>query len=120
MATKIIKYDPFKRGDTPVFSFTLKPPTVGYSWSGITADFALTAVDSPNDNTGAGVVRTAQALTTNADGTASFSVQPTVAESKALSPDTTYHVEVQLKDGGGTNVATAMTGTVLVEQDYVI
>lgn len=121
MATqKVIKYDPFKRGDTPVFEFDFTPPSTGFDWTGITADFALTNVSNPTDNTGAGVVRTGQTLTVNADNSTTVTMQPTVTESKALSPATTYKVEIQLKDAGDTNVATAVTGTVLVEQDYVI
>lgn len=120
MALKKIKYDPFKRGDTPVFSFTFSAPTVGFSWTGVTADFALTNVDNPTDNTGAGVVRTALTLTTNVDGSATCSIQPTATESKALTPSSTYKVEIQLKDSGGANVATASTGTVEVLQDYII
>lgn len=120
MALKVIKYDPFKRGDTPVFGFTFTSPYVGFSWAGVTCDFAITDVPSPSDNTGAGVIRTAVAITDNGDGTGSASFELTTVESKALAPNTTYNVELQLKDGGGTNVATASTGTVLVQQDYVI
>lgn len=117
---KVITYDPFKRGDTPVFQFNFTAPTVGFSWTGITADAAITNVAAPANNTGAGVYRAAQTLTVNGDNSTTLLVQPTVSESNALTPGATYKVEVQLKDGGGTNVATAVTGTVLVQQDYVI
>lgn len=119
MARTII-YKPFKRGDTPVFAFQFPSPAVGFSWSGITADFAMTAASAPSDNTGAAVLRLAQALSVDGNDQASFSVQPTTTESKALIPGTTYNIEVQLKDSGGAHVATASTGTVIVEQDYVI
>lgn len=117
---KTIKYESFKRGDTPVFAFTFTAPVVGYSWTGTTADFALTAVAAPKDNTGAAAIRSNVALTTNANGSASYSAQLTVTESQALVPDTDYSVEVQLKDNSGANVATVATGVVTVLQDYVI
>lgn len=120
MATKVIKYDNFKRGDTPLFAFTFTAPYVGFNWVGVTADAAITAVDAPTNNSGAAVVRLDQALAVNDDGSAITSIQPTVAESKALKPNTGYKVELQLKDNSGTNVATAVTGTVYVEQDYII
>lgn len=116
---KTISYDPFKRGDTPVFSFSLPSPSTGFSWTGITADAALTAVAAPTDNTGAAVIRLSQSLTVDASNTATFSFQLTIAESTALTPGTIYKVEVQLKSGS-TNVATVSTGEVLVVQDYVI
>lgn len=117
---KVISYDPFKRGDTPVFQFNFSAPTTGFSWTGITADAVITSATAPTTNTGAGVYRSAQTMTINADNSATLLVQPTVAESNALAPGTNYNVEVQLKDASGTNVATAVTGTVLVQQDYVI
>lgn len=117
---KTITYDPFKRGDTPVFVFNFSQPDPTFVWDDINADFAMTAVDEPNDNSGAGVVRLAESLTVNEDNSCTLTVQPTTAESKALSPDTTYKIEVQLKDNEDANVATAITGQVLVEQDYVI
>ena len=120
MATKTIKYTPFKRGDTPVFRFDYTAPSDDFDWTGIVADFALTSIDAPANNAGAGVYRADVALTVNDDNSATISVQPSVAESKALTPDTDYKVEAQLKDGGGTNVTTPVTGTVKVLQDYVI
>lgn len=120
MALKKIKYDSFKRGDTPVFSFVFTPPFEGFSWTGVVADFALTLVKAPSNNVGAAVLRQNQSLTVAGDGTASFEVQPTVLESNALIPGSTYVVEVQLKSDAGASVATASTGTVLVEQDYII
>lgn len=120
MATqKVIKFDPFKRGDTPVFAFTFPAPSVGFDWSGIVADFALTNVSAPANNTGAAMIRTSQALTV-VSGTASVELQITVSESKALTAGATYKVELQLHDAANLNVATAVTGTVVVEQDYVI
>lgn len=120
MATKVIKYDSFKRGDTPVFEFIYSAPTEGFDWSGIVADIAMTDVDDPNNNSGAGIYRANVSLTINVDNTATLSMQPTVVESKALTPDTDYKVEAQLKDAGDTNVTTPVTGIVHVEQDYVI
>lgn len=116
---KIIKYTAFKRGDTPQFGFVYTPPFVGFVWTSILVDAAITSVDAPNDNTGASVVRLNQTLTINADNTASFSFGPTIAESKLLTPGSTYKVEVQLKESG-VNVATPITGQVDVVQDYVI
>jgi hypothetical protein len=120
MALKIIKYEPFKRGDTPVFAFTFTQPATGFNWATVTIDGAITAVEAPNDNTGASVSRLNQTLTVDASNTASFNMQPIVAESRALTAGGTYRVEVQLKDNGGTNVATAVTGQVTILQDYVI
>lgn len=117
---KIIKYDSFKRGDTPVFAFAFTEPTVGYSWAGITVDAAITDIQAPVDNVGAGVIRLNQSLTIDASNTATFTMQPTVAESKALTPGSTYKVEIQLKQSSGAYVTTPVTGQVLVEQDYII
>ena len=119
MAQKIIKYDSFKRGDTPVFGFTFTPPVVGFVWSGITVDGSITSVAAPNDNTGASVLRTNQTLTVDSSNVATFTMQPTVAESKAMTPGTEYKVEVQLKEGSS-NVTTPVTGTVKVLQDYIV
>lgn len=117
---KIIKLDSFKRGDTPVFTFTFSPPSASYDWSGTTADFAMTNVAAPTTNAGAALLRTALSLTTDADNNASISVKPNTTESGAFIPGTEYTIEVQLKDTGGANVATAVTAIVTVEQDYVI
>lgn len=119
MATKTIKFDDFKRGDTPVFEFVYTAPTTDFDWSGIVVDIAMTSVEEPNSNSGAAVYRPGVSLTVDGD-TASVSMQPTVSESKALTPGTTYKIEAQLKDGGGTNVTTPVTGTVKIIQDYVI
>lgn len=119
MANKTITYDPFKRGDTPVFLFVYSPPIVGFDWTGITVDLAMTDVEDPLNNAGAAVYRANQTLSIDASNNASVSMQPTVAESKALSPDTNYKVEAQLKSGGD-NVTTPVTGTVKILQDYVI
>lgn len=120
MALKVIKLDPFKRGDTPSFEIDLSAPYAGFSWSGVTADVALTSVAAPTNNTGAGMYRPGMSVVDNGDGTAYVLPQLTVLESNALTPNTTYKLELQLKDNGGANVATATTATVLVEQDYVI
>jgi hypothetical protein len=120
MTLRTIKYDSFKRGDTPVFGYTFTAPVDGFVWTGITADFAITDVESPSNNSGAAVVRTNETLTVNSDGSASLSLQPTVEESNAFSPDTEYNVELQLKDSGGSNVATVITGLVKIVQDYII
>jgi len=116
---KVIQYDPFKKGDTPVFAFQFTPPYVGFDWTTITADIAMTDVSNPSDNTGAAFVRLNQTLTPDVDNIATVSAQPTVLESKALSADTEYKVEIQLKEGSD-NVATPITGKVTVVQDYII
>jgi predicted membrane-bound spermidine synthase len=120
MATKTVKYDSFKRGDTPIFEFVYSPPYVGFSWTGIVADIAMTDVEDPANNSGAAIYRTAVALTIDGDNNATLSMQPTVAESKALTPEAVYNVEAQLRDAGDTYVTTPVTGTVKIEQDYVI
>lgn len=120
MANKTIKYDSFKRGDTPVFEFVYSPPTSDFDWSGIVADIAMTEIEAPDNNTGAAVYRANVALTVDGDNKASLSMQPTVFESKALTAGATYKVEAQLKDSGGSNVTTPITGLVNILQDYVI
>lgn len=115
----VIQYDSFYRGDTPVFAYEFSQPYAGFSWSGVTADYAMTDIEAPDDNTGAAVVRLAQPLTIDGDNNASFQVQPTVVESKALTAGSKYMVQVQLKEGS-TNVATPVTGKVKVLQDYII
>lgn len=121
MATKQIQYESFKRGDTPTFRFDLEPPTdqPAYDWSGTTADMSITRIENPGDNTAAGVYRPNVSLTVGTGNIATVSMQPTIVESKALSPGENYFVEIQLKEGG-VNVITPISGTVLVEQDYVI
>ena len=116
---KVIKYSSFKRGDTPVFAFTFTSPYDGFDWSATVADFAMTKVAEPNDNTGASVIRIGEPVTDNGDDTATYETQLLVAESNALTPDTEYNVELQLKTGS-TDVATVATGVVTVLQDYVI
>jgi len=116
---KVIQYDPFKRGDTPVFAFQFTPPFDGFDWTTITADIAMTDVSNPVDNTGAAMVRLNQALTVDVSNVASVSAQPTVLESKALTPEAEYKVEIQLKEGSN-NVATPITGSVKIVQDYII
>jgi len=116
---KVIQYDPFYRGDTPIFAYEFTPPYDGFNWTGITADIAMTDVSNPSDNTGAAMVRLAQTLTVDANNVATVSAQPTVVESKALTPGTEYIVQVQLKEGAD-NVTTPITGKVLVAQDYII
>lgn len=119
MATNIIKYSPFKRGDTPNFGFTYSAPYAGYNWSVVTVDAAMTSIDEPINNTGAAVLRLNQPLVINLDGSAYFGFGPTITESKALLPGVTYTVEAQLKEGANV-VTTPVTGQVLVQQDYVI
>lgn len=116
---RVIKMDSFKKGDTPVFEFNFSAPFDGFSWTGVVADMALTNVSAPTNNAGAGMVRTGISVTDNGDGTGTVSEQITAVESAALvvSP---YKIEVQLKDGGGANIATAATGKLTVVQDYVI
>lgn len=118
MALKVITRQPFKRGDTACFLYNFTAPSTGYDWSGVTVDCALTSQDAPSDNTGAAAIRTSQPLTVNADGSASYSFQLTVTESKALVPGTSYIDECQLKQG--VYATTAVTGKTTVAQDYVI
>ena len=115
----VIKRDPFKRGDTPVFRYEFEPPYVGYDWSTVLLDCALTSVDEPTDNAAAAAVRLNQALTVNPDGTAYYLFQLTHAESLTLVPDDTYRDECQLKEGG-TNYLTPIQGETVIAQDYVI
>lgn len=119
MSLKTIKRQPFKRGDTACFLYNLSPPSVGFDWSTVTVDCALTAQTAPTDNTQAAAIRTSQPLTVNADGTASYAFQLTLAESQALIPGTTYIDECQLKQGG-LYATTAVTGQTVVAQDYII
>ena len=111
-----IKYKPFKRGDTASFEFVFTAPVAGYDWTGATIDCVLTKEATPSSNAGAAAIRTAGALTITGD-TAKYVFQLTEAESKSLVPGN-YSIEVQLRQG--TNVATVLTGTVKVMQDYVI
>lgn len=119
MALKTVKYESFKRGDTPVFAFRFNPPYAGFDWSTITADIAMTDVSNPTDNTGAAMVRLGQTLTTDTDNIAEVSAQLSVTESKALTPNAKYKVEIQLKEGVS-NVLTPITAEVQIAQDYVI
>lgn len=120
MAPKTIKYEPFKRGDTPVFEFIFNTPTEEYDWSNVVLDAAMTNSDSPTDNSSAAVARVNQSLAVDLDGSsARYELQPTPEESKAFVPGK-YRIEVQLKDNGGMNVATPLTGEVAIIQDYVI
>lgn len=114
-----VQFKAMKRGDTPTFMFRYSAPFVGFDWSTVLADFAMTDVNAPNDNTGAGVLRTNVVLTTDSDNKATLTVTPTIAESKALTPSTKYFVEAQLKQSG-TLVTTPITGTIKVLQDYII
>ena len=116
---KVIQYDPFKKGDTPVFAFQFTPPYEGFDWDTITADIAMTDVSNPVNNVGAAMVRLDQDLTVDVNNIATVSAQLTVIESKALTADTEYKVEVQLKEGS-TNVATPITGKVTIVQDYIV
>lgn len=119
MATNVsVTLDPFKRGDTPTFLFSFSNPYVGFNWSGITLDVAMTSVIAPADNTGAAAVRLNQSLTTDAQG-AHYQFTLTVTESKALTVSAQYKVEAQLKQGV-TSVATPATATVKVLQDWII
>lgn len=120
MASRPIKRDSFKRGDTANFTYEFTAPYVGYNWSNVLVDCTFTSVDAPSDNTGAAAVRTGQALSVDANNIASYSFQLTAAESNALIPDTTYKDECQLKESSGLYVTTPVTGQTKVEQDYVI
>lgn len=118
-ALKIIKRDPFKRGDTVGFMYLFQPPFVGYSWSAVQISCALTDVAAPTDNSGAAATRLNQALTVNSDGSAQFLFQLTHAESLALTPGATYQDECQLIESG-TNYLTPIQGQSVVTQDYII
>lgn len=120
MAQKVIKRDPFKRGDTACFAYVFTAPYVGFNWATVTIDCALTAVGAPTDNTSAAAVRSAQSLTVDADNVATYLFQLTTAESNALAPGSTYKDECQLKESGGTFVTTPITGQTTIAQDYVI
>ncbi|RYF61372.1 MAG: hypothetical protein EOO27_02365 [Comamonadaceae bacterium] len=120
MANKVIKYDSFKRGETPTFYFDCSQPYEGFSWTGITGTIVLTNLQSPNDNTGAGVKR--ESINPSVDpatNIATYSMKPTVEESKALLPNITYKVELKLMEGTE-NVVKPITGEVKVIQDYAI
>lgn len=114
------RYDPFKRGDTPVFVFNFTLPSAGYSWTNILVDAVMTSVASPTDNNSAAVKRIGESLTIKPDGGSTFQFQPTPEESRALVPGTEYMIEVQLRDTANPNVATAVTGKVKIIQDFVI
>lgn len=116
---KVTKRDPFKRGDTVCFMYVFDPPYVGYNWSAVQLDCALTMDSSPTANTSAAAVRLNQALTVNPDGSAQYLFQLTHAESSALIPDKTYIDECQLKESG-TNYLTPIQGQTVVSQDYII
>lgn len=119
MATnQTVSLDPFKRGDTPTFRFAFTNPYVGFDWTTVTLDGAMTNVLQPADNTGAAATRLAQTLTVDATG-AHFDFTLTIAESKALTVGAKYNVECQLKQAG-TSVATPATATVKVLQDFII
>ena len=114
----VVSLDPFKRGDTANFRFQFSNPYIGFDWTSITLDGAMTTIDAPSDNTGAAAVRVGQTLVTDAQG-AHYDFSLTVTESKSLIVDSQYNVECQLKQGA-TSVATPATGRVKVIQDYVI
>jgi hypothetical protein len=118
-ALKVIKRDPFKRGDTPNFRYEFDPPYVGFNWATVQLDCAFTKVGSPTDNSGAAAVRLNQALTVNADNTAYYNFGLTHAESLTLVPGATYNDECQLKESG-TNYITPIQGETKILQDYVI
>ena len=118
-ALKIIKRDPFKRGDTVCFQYEFDPPFVGYDWSVVRLDCTFTDVKAPNDNTGAAAVRLNQTLTTNPDNSAFYIFQLTHTESSALTPGATYSDECQLKESG-TNYLTPIQGQTTISQDYII
>jgi hypothetical protein len=119
MATNVtVQLDPFKRGDTPTFDFSYSNPYVGFDWSGITLDAAMTDLTAPADNTGAAATRLAQSMVVDSQG-AHYNFTLTVAESKLLVVGAKYFIEAQLKQGT-TSVATPATATVKVLQDYVV
>lgn len=115
----IIKYQDFKRGDTQNFVWVFTPPYVGYNWSVVTLDCAMTSVTTPTDNSGAAATRINQTLTVDASNSASYTFALTHAESLTLTPGATYKVEPQLKENG-VNYITPITGTVDILQDYII
>lgn len=120
MATlKVIKRDPFKRGDTVAFMYQFQPPYSGFDWSTVQIDCAFTNVTAPSDNSGAAAVRINQPLTVNPDNSAYYLFQLTHAESSSCTPGATYQDECQLKQSG-TNYLTPIQGQTIVQQDYII
>lgn len=118
-ALKVIKRDPFKRGDTVCFQYLFDPPFAGYNWALVVLDCTFTNVTAPTSNTGAAAVRTNVSLTVNTDGSAYYLFQLTHAESLTLIPGATYNDECQLKESG-TNYLTPIQGQTVITQDYVI
>lgn len=117
MANTVKSLDAFKRGDTPTFRFEFTNPYSGFDWSGVSLDAAMTSASAPNDNTGAGATRLNEALSISTTG-AYYEFTLTITESKALTPNTDYFIEAQLKSGALT--VTPVTVKVKVLQDYVI
>lgn len=119
MATKVIKRDEFKRGDTAGFMYVFTEPYAGYDWTNVTIDCSFTAVEAPNDNTGAAATRIDQVLVVDSSNTASYLFQLTETESQSLIPGATYKDECQLKENG-TYKITPVTGQTKIVQDYII
>lgn len=121
MATKIKTIDrgELKRGVTACYQYNFTPPYVGYDWSVVTVDCALTAVGAPQDNSGAVATRLNQALTINVDNTATYLFQLTETESKNLVPGSEYKDECKLRENG-TYAVKPVTGKMKIVQDYVI
>lgn len=118
---KVINYESFYRGETPNFVFVFSQPYVGFSWSSMLLDGAMTSNTSPTSNSDAGVVRLNETLTVDSSNNASYTMKPTVAESMALTPGATYYLQVKLKDSvTPANAVKPLTGKVIVAQDYVI
>lgn len=117
---KEVKLESFKKGDTPIFGFEFDPEDTTFDWTGYTIDCALTSVEAPTDNSGAGASRIGQPLVVDASKVATYDFQLTELESKALAADGEYRIEAQLKDAGSVNVGTPITGKIKVEQDYII
>lgn len=118
-ALKVIKRDPFKRGDTVAFLYQFDPPYAGFDWTTVQLDCALTDIQAPTDNTGAAALRQNQALTVNSDNSAYYVFQLTHTESLTLTPAATYQDECQLKQSG-TNYITPVQGQTTISQDYII
>jgi hypothetical protein len=116
---KVIKRNPFKRGDTACFQYVFTQPYAGFNWATVTIDCALTTAAAPTDNTTAAITRIAQPLSVDTSNTATYNFQLTPSESAGLIPGTTYTDECQLKQGG-IYVTTPVTGQTQIAQDYVI
>lgn len=113
---KLVKLDPFVRGDTPLFSFPITLNGEAFDLTDWTGYFTLTADSNPSSNSGA-VIALAE-MTKDVDaGTMSYQLTNTISET--LDPDTKYYFDVQVnKDPVETNNFTVIRGTIETEPDF--